>query len=251
MLAVAAVLSVAPAAAGGSTQRAGGYVIGWPSASSLAAMSPGDAVRVSLVRRAGARHRLAVVSLLRVASSGRPIAVVARRRVRRRGTFTARLPAGRAGRYRLRVAIAGSRWSRSFRASPAPSVPAPVPGPAPVPVPPFPSCFDFPDVRGTLGVAPASTRPGQTMTMAVTNTGTSCLRTGYGARWQIYRDGDWDDIPLNRPVPAILLYVQPGNTFTEDFLVPQDAVPGRYRLLKQINFGGPSIDVTAEVTVNP
>jgi hypothetical protein len=37
----------------------------------------------------------------------------------------------------------------------------------------------------------------------------------------------------------------------DPFAVPDDAVPGRYRLLKEINIGGPSIVVAAEVTVTP
>ncbi len=250
-VALAASAFVAPSLADApSTQRAGGYVIAWPSAATLAAVGPGDTVRVSLVRRAGARHRAAVVSLLRVASSGRPLAVVATRRMRRRGTFTARVPAGRAGRYRLRVAIGDSRFGRSFGVSTPVSVPALVPAPAPSPAAPDP-CGHRGDMRGTLSVVPAEARPGQVLTTTLINTGPSCLLTGYGAGWQVRREGAWIDVPLNRVVSDVLRVLHPGAAFVDEFAVPQDAEPGRYRVGKQIEPGGPWFDVTAEVTVVP
>jgi len=243
------------AATHAKVQHAGGFSIRWPA---LHAVQPGTVVRVAIVpqRSARAQRRVVVATLVRVTSRGKPIAIVAKRRLRQ-GTFSARLSATPAAHYRLIARAGAARAHRDFRAagraSPprAPTSPAPIPSPGPpAPLPPTP-CASAPAVRATLSATPAVAQRGQSIALALTNTASTCLQTDYGVTWQIHRDGAWTEIPLGRPVPAVLIFVQPGQTFAHDFLVPADAVPGDYRVLKGISGGGPQVEVAAAVTVTP
>ena len=74
-------------------------------------------------------------------------------------------------------------------------------------------------------------------------------KTGYDVAWQKLVNGSWTDIPLNRPVPLAIRFVQPATAFSHEFAVPSDATPGDYRLVKQVNSGGAPADVVALVRV--
>jgi hypothetical protein len=230
----AAVGTPAASAAPASTQvqRAGGFVVRWPSAAALRAVQPSGRVEVVLVpsRQARALRRVAVVSLVRVSRGGALLSVVTRRRMRA-GRFAARVPARENARYRLAVAIGSARVHRDFDVTAAES------------------CSAASVVSATLSATPAQARPGQTLDLALTNTAATCLHVGYDVSWQIYRDGTWVEIPLDRAVILLLASVAPGQTFRHDFAVPQDSSPGQYRVVKHISGSGPRVDVAAAVTV--
>ena len=219
-----------------SKQRVGAFSVEWPSAAELRGLTPGGTVRVSLRRPRDRGGPSAVVALVRTTQSGRRLAVVAERRVARRAVFTVEVAAGS---YLLRVTVGKARATRTFTVA-APAAPAP---PAP------PGCPEGRAIAASLAVTPAEATPGQVLGLTVTNTGTECLRTGYGAAWQKLENGTWTDIPLNRPVPVALRFVQPGASFSHEFAVPSDATPGDYRLVKRVDSGGAPADVVALVRV--
>jgi len=67
--------------------------------------------------------------------------------------------------------------------------------------------------------------------------------------WQASSNGSWSTIDLHRQWPAATRLVAPGASVSDQFLIPADATPGAYRVLKRLNTGGTPIEITAQVTV--
>jgi hypothetical protein len=97
-------------------------------------------------------------------------------------------------------------------------------------------------------VSPSQARAGEDVTVALVNTGTSCLKTSYGVGWLTSQSGTWTPVELNRQWPAAERLVQPGETFSLAFKLP-DTAAGTYRVSKLVQTTGPQSEITADVTV--
>jgi len=226
----------AGAASAGSTatERVGGFVVTWPSAAALSKIQPGNRVRVSLSRsaRARAEGRVATVSLSRVTRSGKLI-VISRRRVGS-GSVSATLP--RDGLYRLRVATSTRYVQRTFEV-----LTAEADGPATV-------CATDQSYEADLEVSQDVARPGDLLTVTLTNTGATCLGVDYGVSWQVLKDGRYTDVSFGVVWPAVILNLSPGEKQEQQVAVPRNTPPGAYRAVKNFVDGD---EVTVDVTVAP
>jgi hypothetical protein len=201
-----------------------GVKITWPlKANAVTVLEPGAKLSVK-VRSA---HRRAVVSLLRADARGIPTRLLARRTLRS-GTFTAALPAGQGVLYQLRVVVNGKRyWAWVATIVPAPpKAPDPMPALAPL------DCDVALPPRAEVTAMPATVHPGETVTVAVKNTGNSCMWAPSScvlAAGRILPDGTVE-APDPPPVCAtvLTLVAHPGETWTGTWTAP--ATPGRYRL---------------------
>ncbi len=213
-----------------------GIAVTLPTDSKLRTLKPGDVLKVGAVRFDAAvrKHRVAVVTLTRLGA--RP-AVIARRTVNTRSkSFSLQIPATRSGHYRLRWSVGRSFTQVTFDVT----FVAPVaPG----------RCAEPLDVSAELGVDSSEPEAGETIGVTLANSGPGCLQTGYGFAWQVDRNGVWVDVPLNTVVPAIALFVQPGQSLTENFTVPKNTAPGMYRIVKHFTAAGHVVDIDDEITV--
>jgi hypothetical protein len=218
------------------TERVGGYLVQWPSDAALR-LHPGDGVQASLIASAKALRlgRVAVVTLASVRRSGVPLHLIARRRVRR-GTFSARVPAGRTGRYRLRVLVGRVYSQVTFTVD---RLPRRATGP----------CDPGDEADAELGLSTDTAAPGDALQITLTNTGPGCLTAGPGFAWQVNRGGVWTNVPLRIAFPAIALLLQPGRVLTDAFTVPTDSAPGLYRIVKHFQGAGDDLDLADEVTI--
>ena len=242
--AACAAVVIAPTASGASGQRVGSYVVHWPDRTTLNRLAPQDVVRVSLSHRGHAA--VAVVSLVRVARTGTVMGPVATHRFRSSGTFVATLPT-RGGRYRVVVTSGGVRTSRTFAVA-APAQ-APISTIAPTPSVVAQPCSDGSAVQASLATDVASAHAGQTISVTLSDTGTSCLQASYEITWETLSGGTWVQIPLNRQWPAAIQFVYPGAPFVDQFKIPDDAIAGTYRLGKTVDTGAAPSMVTTEITI--
>jgi hypothetical protein len=225
-------------AASTTTEHVGGAIVRLPSDSALRKLKPGSLVKVSVrpAKKPSRQGSVAVIRLSRLV--GGRTALIAQE-TRRVGTFSAQITPARGGRYRLAVYVGRAYTQVTFEVRFTP--PPPPPGP----------CAEPLDVSADFGVDSSEPSPGDDVTVTLTNSGPGCLSTGYGFAWQINRNGAWVDVPLNRVVPAILLFVQPGKSVSEDFTVPKNTAPGLYRIVKRFTAAGEAVDIDTEVTVVP
>jgi hypothetical protein len=234
---LAAPVSGASAATTGPAEHVGGSIVRMPSDSALRKLQPGGLVTVSVTpaKKRSKQGSVAVIQLSRLGSG--PAALIAQE-TRRGGTFSAQVPPARSGRYRLKVYVGRAYTQVTFDVKFVPPV---LPGP----------CADQLDVSAELGVDSSEPSPGDAITVTLANSGPGCVSTGYGFAWQINRNGAWVDVPLNRVVPAILLFLQPGKSLSETFTVPKNTAPGLYRIVKHFSAAGEAADIDTEVTVVP
>lgn len=235
--ALAAMPVTGASAATTAAEHVGGSIVRMPSDATLRKLRPGSLVNVS-VKPAAKRSKqgsIAVITLSRL-GSGSPALIA--HETRRGGTFRAQIPPARGGRYRLKVSVGRAYTQVTFEVV------------APPPVPPGP-CAEPLDVSAELGVDSSEPFPGDDVRVTLTNSGPGCLSAGYGFSWQINRNGAWVDVPLNRVVPTILLFLQPGKSLPEDFTVPKNTAPGLYRVVKHFTAAGETTAIDAEVTVVP
>jgi hypothetical protein len=92
-------------------------------------------------------------------------------------------------------------------------------------------------LAGTLLVRPRKVEAGDEIAVALRNDGGQMMGFGYGFMVQRLRDGRWRDVTLKAlgdvPVPAILLFAQPGETHLADRVrLKRRVKPGRYRATK-------------------
>jgi len=228
-------LLVGPAgAASTTTERGGGFDITWPSDSALADAKPGQDLHVSI--RPRVKGLVATVSLSRITRSGRPL-VIEKRRLRS-GGFTATLPK-RAGRYRLRLTSARGFAESNFElASDA--------GSTTDPDGPLPSCTFDQGYEAELAASTSVARPGDALTITLTNTGVTCLGVNFGLAWQVYRNGRWTDVSFGVVYPAMILGLAPGAKQEQTAIVPRNTPPGHYRAVKNFVDGD---DVTIVISV--
>lgn len=225
----------AASTAGTATERLGGFVVTWPSAAALSKIQAGDRVRVALSRsaRARAERRVATVSLSRITRSGK-LLTISRRRVGS-GSVSATLP--RDGLYRLRVATSrGGYVQRTFEV-----LTAEPDGPATV-------CATDQSYEADLEVSQDVARPGDLLTVTLTNTGSTCLGVDYGVSWQVLKDGRYTGVSFGVVWPAVILNLSPGDKQEQQVTVPRNTPPGTYRAVKNFVDGD---EVTVDVTVVP
>ena len=231
LVALAVPVPVAWAAAVGDgdrpqSLRAGGLVIAWPFTQQTAIVAPGAEITVGV--RATPRAptgRVARVTLVRADQPARgPAEAIARVRLRH-GRVSVRLPDASA-RYELRVAV--GRWSHRTA------------------IDAWIGCQGA-AVRQrqalvTLRLDRGRARPGETVVATLANRGRSCFTTGYGLGWERRgADGGWTqatDVP-GVPVPAIALFLRPGQDLVEQLSVWDAMPPGDYRLVKRLTTGHP------------
>ena len=227
----------ASAASTAPAEHVGGSIVRMPSDSALRGLHPGDLVKVSVTpaKKRSRQGSVAVIALSRL-GSGSPALLA--QQTRRGGSFSAQIPPARSGRYRLKVSVGRAYTQVTFDVTFVPPV---MPGP----------CSEPLDVSAELGVDSSEPSAGDSIAVTLTNSGPGCLSTGYGFGWQISRNGAWVDVPLNRVVPAILLFVQPGKSLSEDFTVPRNSAPGLYRIVKHFSAAGQAVNIDTEVTVVP
>ncbi len=227
----------ASAASTAPAEHVGGSIVRLPSDSALRKLHPGGLVRVSVTpaKKHSRQGSVAVIQLSRL-GSGAPTLIS--QETRRAGTFSAQIPPARGGRYRLKVYVGRAYTQVTFEVRFV------------APVPPGP-CSEPLDVSAELGVDSSEPTPGDSIAVTLANRGPGCLRTGYGFGWQVNRNGAWVNVPLNRVVPAILVFVQPGKALSEDFAVPRNTAPGLYRIVKHLSAAGEAFDIDTEVTVVP
>lgn len=237
-LAGVAIAGVLPAGAGAATQqRVGGYVVTWPTATTVPA---GTTLRIGVRPASPAPRRPAILELLRLTDSGTTKGVVARHSVRRR-TIAVR-PAAAHARYRIRLTAGGRSVSRVIRT--AARVPAPGGGTSTGPAPPALCGANATGSSATLTPSPAALQAGETLSLTLLNTGTDCLRTSPAIA---LRRQDGTLVPLNRPAPAILNFLNPGTSRVETLTLPADLAPGVYRAVMSTQSGPETAPVTQEV----
>jgi hypothetical protein len=237
-IAMTALLAVAASPAGAASDaqalREAGLRIAWPQETRmLAGEQVAVGVRATAARlRSGRRVR---VALLGLSSTGRPIRVVAARRMRS-GRFTAALPnASTERRYLLAVDADGRRYSRRIVAMPPPPPPPPPPAP--------PQCAQAPSAV-EMSLDRAAAQRSERFAIRFRNTGATCLT--YGADYLFERltdDGRWEPAGEPRPFPAWAAGVAPGETAEIVGFVWEELEPGTYRVVK--SFLGPDATVTA------
>ena len=245
MTCAAVLVAAAPAAA--KPGHRDGFRIDWPLKRATTTVAPGAALTVTVRRtghRAGTAPRV-TVSLVRLSRSGRPLQRVATRRARE-GRLTVRVPKGAGRLYELRLVLGALRQSGRVRtpapppaATPAPVAPAPT---DPKPVDPTPMSVCAATAGGPLAAELRLDAPGVPLHAGdrfgytIADTGTTCLLTGYGVRWERRADdGTWTAWPTFDPAPAIAIIVLPGHGFATAARVPPDATPGHYRVSASVD----------------
>ena len=194
-----------------------GIRIDWPFEQGYVSRQPGDVIRVAV----RSRRRKVRVALTRISDpGGAPLEVVARRRLRR-GAFRARLPQQWAVTYTLTLHAAGYRYRALIGTH---------------------ECPQQGVERTELTVERTSVRRGETLPARLHNTGTTCLSFGAGFDWQRLRDGQWETVPNDRPVPAIGYGLYPGGVFDFSAYAWEELEPGPHRLL-YVGATSPQIEI--------
>jgi hypothetical protein len=207
-----------------------GVQVTWPLAKPETVLAPGSKLTV----RIASKRRRAQVSFVRVNATGKGLATVARRTLRR-GAFTVAVPPALGARYALRVTVAG-RKRFSWVTTPPP-LPAPIPEATPVPAagpPPVPYCPNpqppgsWPEPEVLLGPTPV--RPGDTLAYSVTNRFNDAIRVMSGAVLARSTDPrpDWTGAATT---------LEGGASESRTFVIPDDLEPGTYVLGVAANAG--------------
>ena len=225
LLALPAAANAALPAAHPPASTIAGVKLTWPLAAAGTSLAPGSKVNVKV----RSSHRRAVVSLLRADPRGIPTWLLARRTLRS-GTFTAALPADQGATYQLRAVIAGKRYW-GWITTPAPAQPilnTPVLAVVPLPL----DCDVALPPQGDLAAMPATVHAGETVDVAIRNTGNSCMWAPSGCvigAGKIVQDGTVGPAdPSMVCATVVTLVARPGETWTGTWTAP--ATPGRYRL---------------------
>ena len=196
-----------------------GVAVTWPISGSEAVVRAGEYLSVEV----RSRRRLVRVSLTHADGT-----VVARRRLKR-GTFRARLPVT-GGRYRLGLDVAGREYSTLIESV-------------------LPNCRPAGRDEAALRLSATRARSGDTLTVTVINTGTTCIETG--RRYVVERrreDGTWEQAAPESPHRAALWRVAPNTTWEQRVTLP-NLQPGRHRIVKSVTAPGGPLTVTAELDV--
>jgi hypothetical protein len=231
----------AGASAAAAKQRVGGFVVTWPDAVASGGTVPaGTALRVVVRPASAPSGRFARIEVRRLGDAGE--SVILRRRARR-GSVVFQPAAG--ARYRVRVAVGRRSVQRTVGTSVAAAEPLPNPEPPPA------SCgATSPSASAALTPGSSTARAGETVSFALLNSGQECLRT---SPLVVLRRHDGTDVPLNRPSPAMMRFVHPGETYVTALELPADLTPGLYRAVMFVQSGPEespaSQEVTAEFTV--
>ncbi len=95
-----------------------------------------------------------------------------------------------------------------------------------------------------LTSATSRARAGQEISFSLVNRGPG--RVGFGHAFRLERKADrgWVDVrfgPRNMAWPAILLTLPPGRRFEQSVEIPQYARPGRYRVIKRLEWDEPAV----------
>lgn len=211
-----------------------GVRVMWPLAKAETVLEPGSTLTV----RIASKRRRAKLSFVRVNASGKGLATVARRTLRR-GSFTVTVPNATPGaRYALRLTVAG-RKRFSWVTTPVPVIPAPVAAPpvapSPTPAPPptlLPFCGEgnppqrLEDINATVSPAAMTVRAGETLDYTTTNLGPGVFSvTGAAA---VVPDGETASSFTEEERPYTRLVA--GESAQRAITVPADTAPGMYRL---------------------
>jgi hypothetical protein len=222
-------------------KKVAGVRITWPP---LTTVKAGTIVGVKV----SSSYRRSELSLLRVDAAGHPV----RRLVRDTmlsGTFSVTIPPGPPGaRYQLRLVVAGKRyWSWLTTPAATAAVPA---APVVIPAPqPEQECASGP-ATGELRIANTSVAPGGILPYELVNTGSTCVWVSPG--WRLERqqgDGTWASVPAEYFFPSIAERLRPGASYSEQAMIPADAVPGAYRVLDTMIGGGGTLSFAVPFTV--
>ncbi|HST41728.1 MAG TPA: immunoglobulin-like domain-containing protein [Conexibacter sp.] len=213
-----------------STPRNPGVQLTWPSRARRVTLAPGSTVRVSV--RSLRRGSLPVVVALARTDLSR--ARVVKQRRLRGGAFAVRLPAAASARYLLSARVGRRTLRRLTIVTPPPAAKAPAPAPVPPPAPGPQLCPPVAPrlASGTLTGDRTTMTVGETLDLTFLNSGPTCLQGGYGYGVERFSDGAWRPIDLGLAVPAVLIQLEPGRSFSQRFSAddPSRVPPGRYRL---------------------
>ena len=213
-----------------------GVRITWPLAKAETVLEPGTELTV----RIASKRRRAKVSFVRVNASGKALAAVGRRTLRR-GSFTVTVPNATPGaRYALRLTVAG-RKRFSWVTTPVPAIPAPVAAPvtaSPTPTPTPPSFCNGPVLpssafTGEVRLQSGSAQAGTTLAYTLVNTGQGMLM--YSSDRQLVPDppGQPSSIGGGNPYTPF----QPGASVAQSLDISADTAPGRYRIAHSMTWG--------------
>ena len=207
----------APRAPDDAALARAGIRVDWPFERGYVSRQPGNVIRVGV----RSRRRKVTLALTRVSDpGGAPLEVVARRRLRR-GVFRVRLPQRWAVTYTLTLHAAGHRYRALIGTH---------------------ECPQDGVQRTELTVERTTVRRGETLPARLRNTGTTCLSFGAGFDWQRLRDGQWETVPNDRPVPAIGYGLYPGGVFDFAAYAWEELEPGPHRLL-YVGATSPQIEI--------
>ncbi|MDO8213257.1 immunoglobulin-like domain-containing protein [Conexibacter sp. CPCC 206217] len=248
LLGAAALPAAAGAASGGRPARAKGpgVRLTWPLRGSRVTVLPGAVVTVRV--RARWRGSARVTIALTRARDRR----VLKRRTRRAGRFSAKLPAATGVSYVLSARADRRLLRRTTLVVPAPRRAQPSDEPSakqpPPASPPLACSWSTPSqgpFSGTFTGDKTVIDYGETLTVTFTNTSPQACLTG-GVGYRVERrggDGTWVLARLSVPFPAIPAHLPPGSSasvsFTADdrWLETRDGsfplLPGRYRITQQ------------------
>ena len=207
-----------------------GVEVTWPLSKPETTLSPGAKLTVRVV----SDRRKARLSFVRVDVSGKGIATVARRTLRR-GSFTVRVPAGTPGaRYALRIDVAGKKrfsWVTTPAAAPAPPAGQPAPAPTSQPSsPPLSFCGpDNPpqtaqDMKPIVTLGATSVTAGDTLGFTVANAGPGVFSVTQTAVLHS------TPRPTSFGAMAPMVKLVPDQSTAGSLVIPADTAPGTYRL---------------------
>lgn len=245
-----------------------GVSVSWPIAASTAKISPGSKLRVTFDRQGRGRPRSVDVRVVRLSRSGRRLHTLRRQRLRHSGKVVVKLPQKMGRRYLVSVRTGKVRSRTVLRTGiPLPVAPPPVvvPAAAPAPVPlaedggappvpeatpvpvappaPVPTCnfvesvLDLRRPTAALHIAQGPARAGEARTYEIENTSQSCVFGGAGYYWERFLGERWGverwmSVPHSpvRSFPPDVTGLPAGQRWSGTAVVPDNAIPGRYRL---------------------
>ncbi|MBJ7329613.1 MAG: hypothetical protein JHC95_06935 [Solirubrobacteraceae bacterium] len=211
--------------------RALGVSVTWPLRSAAAQVMPGTKLLVAVRQPSG--RRTVRVALSEVDRTGRTSTVVGVARIKR-GTVTLTVPRKFSATYALTLRV-GARHYRSWvsttkTATEAPAPDTLVPGASTLPEDP-PSCPPVGTAVASLTLSAPVVPAGGTLGFTALNEGTTCLTGGAGYGLEQRVGEGWVDVTPSDPVPAIAYIVRPQASLSLTARIPQETVPGRYRLV--------------------
>lgn len=213
------------------TPRNPGVGLSWPARAQRVTLAPGSTVRVSV--RSLRRGSLPVVVALTRTDLAR--ARVVKQRRLRSGAFAPRLPATPSARYLLSARVGRRTLRRLTIVTPPAAAKAPAPAPPPAPAPGPPLCPPVSPwlATGALTGDRTTMTVGETLDLTFLNNGPTCLQGGYGYGIERFADGAWRPIDLGLAIPAVLIQLEPGRSFSQRFSADDlsRVPPGRYRVL--------------------